>query len=479
VFRIESQREQWPHRVQALHRLAEPQPQDSTGTSGTTFTDSTSTSSTSGMMLNQMRNDWAGSLLGESDGKPYNFGGSGEGSRDVAKGGDSSSYDCTGVVGDVKSIYEGKDPYNNYAKDNTGERFNTTSDMEASGFKPGAVPGQFNIGINPNPGSSGHASGQLPSGENFESSSSDGVEFGSGARSVTDKPFTQQWHMPGTNLPPQSQGAVPVENLLLPKTSARPKKPGGLYDSYVNDTGLNFPGKTVVDFNDPQWQTKTNWDGTRYDADGSPVFPFVPFDDRAKGKPYFISPEYGHPKGWLGSPDYIEHRQTCPTCSAGQRHAPVSRRRQAIAEHPSRQFIHKLMQHIEDNGWHGVTLKEHPGDAPKSGYMVSLKGREQNFPIDELSGQKLLDYIKENHELINSDPENYLGGWLESNKWYNDVSHHHHRDKGLFPAATDAFRNDQLALYDLDNDQGIDTEEAGWMTGAPWKVGHYDFPQGP
>lgn len=148
--------------------------------------------------------------------------------------------------------------------------------------------------------------------------------------------------------------------------------------------------------------------------------------------------------------------------------------RQAVPEHPSRKWLHDLMDHIEGNGWGGMTIKDNPGDAPGSGYMVSLKGKEQNFPINDLSGKKMLDYIRENHDVINSDPSHYLGGWLEANRWYNDVSHHHNRDKGLLPAATDAFKNNQLALYDLDNDKAIDTEEAGWMTGAPWKVGHHD-----
>jgi hypothetical protein len=125
-------------------------------------------------------------------------------------------------------------------------------------------------------------------------------------------------------------GQRPTSRGLRQFMGSQQPKNRGLYDHYVNDTGPNFPGKTVVDFTDPQWQTKTNWDGSRYDADGSPVFPFVPHSDRVKGEPYFISPEHAHPKGWYGSPDYIEHRQTCPTCSTGQRHAPVSRRQ---AEH--------------------------------------------------------------------------------------------------------------------------------------------------
>ena len=146
--------------------------------------------------------------------------------------------------------------------------------------------------------------------------------------------------------------------------------------------------------------------------------------------------------------------------------------RHAVPEHPSRKYLDDLMRHVEENGWAGMTVKEHPGDAPGSGYMVSIKGTEKKIPMDELSGQALREFLEKHHADINADPENYMGGWQEGRDWYNDVSHRHDRDKGLFPAAKDAFQNDQLAMYDLDNDRVIGTDEAGWMTGAPWIVGH-------
>lgn len=146
--------------------------------------------------------------------------------------------------------------------------------------------------------------------------------------------------------------------------------------------------------------------------------------------------------------------------------------RLAVPEHPSRQYLHKLMEHIEENGWGGMTIKEVPGDGPKSGYMVSLKGTENKIPLDELSGKSLKEFMEKWHDTINADPEHYMGGWQEGRNWYNDVSRRHDENKGLFPAAKDAFQNDQLALYDAGNDKVIGTDEAGWMTGAPWIVGH-------
>lgn len=459
--------------------------------SGTTFTDSTGNSSSNGaldafaagtaMGIGYGRNDTATQVAQDAAGNRYEFGGSGPGSTNVTKGTPAKSWDCSGIAGDMYDAYTGRGQGKEYTTDASGQRMNTTSDFGAMGFEKGYQPGAFNIGVDNRPGASGHMVSELPNGAHVESSGPDGVEYGSGARSVNDPMFNQQWHLPGSgefdsNAANAASSAIKNSYRHYAKGERRP------YSSYLDDWDQpKLPGQIAINFQDPNWKTQSNWDGTRYDADGSPVFPSVSIRDRIDGKPYVAAPPHGHEQGWWGSPDQIEHYQTCPTCSNNQRHAPYKkpRRRRAISEHPSREFLHKLMQHIEDNGWQGVTLKEHPGDAPKSGYMVSLRGREQNFPIDELSGQKLLDYIKDNHELINSDPENYLGGWLESNRWYNDVSHRHHRDKGLLPAATDAFRNDQLALYDLDNDQAIDTDEAGWMTGAPWKVGHYDLPQGP
>lgn len=154
-------------------------------------------------------------------------------------------------------------------------------------------------------------------------------------------------------------------------------------------------------------------------------------------------------------------------------HRAATLHRHAVPEHPSRKYLDDLMRHIEENGWGGMTVKEHPGDAPGSGYMVSLKGTEHKIPLDELSGSALKEFLEKHHDLINAHPEHYMGGWQEGRDWYNDVSRRHDQDKGLVPAARDAFQNDQLALYDLGNDKVIDTDEAGWMTGAPWKVGHH------
>jgi cell wall-associated NlpC family hydrolase len=141
------------------------------------------------------RDQKAESIAQSAAGKPYEYGGSGPGSLN-AKGQPASSWDCSGLVGDMYSATMGLDPNAKQTTDSQGNRFNTTSDMAGMGFERGSQPGTFNIGLNPNAGASGHVDAQLPSGQRAESSGHDGVEYGSGARAITDKPFTQQWHLP-------------------------------------------------------------------------------------------------------------------------------------------------------------------------------------------------------------------------------------------------------------------------------------------
>lgn len=145
--------------------------------------------------------------------------------------------------------------------------------------------------------------------------------------------------------------------------------------------------------------------------------------------------------------------------------------RQAIPEHIDRKWKNDAMQAVEDSGWQGLTLHDRPGDAPQHGYMVSIPGHEEHHPMDELSGETLGDYGDRKRDIINEDG-NYQGGWAESRDWYNDVSRNYN---DLWHADKAAFQGDQLALYDIDRDRSFDTDEAGWMTGAPWIVGGKDL----
>jgi hypothetical protein len=142
--------------------------------------------------------DAAKNFANSAAGNPYDFGGSGPDSTNAQTGKPATSWDCSGIAGDLTSIYKGQSP-SGTATDSTGTRFNTQTDFGKEGFEPGYEAGSFNIGVNPSPGSSGHMVAELPDGTGVESASSKGVQAGDGARSVSDPMFSQQWHMPGTS----------------------------------------------------------------------------------------------------------------------------------------------------------------------------------------------------------------------------------------------------------------------------------------
>ena len=146
------------------------------------------------------------------DGQPYEYGGNGpNGPTNTVTGQPSQNYDCSSLTGDVYNALTGKGTGQGHqTTDNSGKKvdFTTTTDMPSLGFKPGTQPGAFNVGVNPQPGASGHTSGEL-GGVGFESSGTDGGEYGSGARSVNS--FPQQWHLPGTS----STWSQPVHNQVM------------------------------------------------------------------------------------------------------------------------------------------------------------------------------------------------------------------------------------------------------------------------
>lgn len=116
----------------------------------------------------------------------------------------------------------------------------------------------------------------------------------------------------------------------------------------------------------------------------------------------------------------------------------------------------------------GFTLHDHIGDAPTNGYMVSLdKNTEDKMPMAQLTPQHIQDFVTKNARSL-QDPDSYLGGWLDNGNFYLDVSHHFN---DLSRAANQAAGASQLGIYDLGKGRTIDTDEAGWMTGAPGIVG--------
>jgi hypothetical protein len=128
-------------------------------------------------------------------GKPYDYGGMGEGVHNPATGGPGTGHDCSGYIADIANAMSGQ-PTGTRPTDSSGGQFNTTSDMSEFGFQPGNVPGAFNIGVNPSAGEEGHMAGTMPDGTNVESNGTNGVQYGGAAAGADHPQFSDKWHLP-------------------------------------------------------------------------------------------------------------------------------------------------------------------------------------------------------------------------------------------------------------------------------------------
>lgn len=119
-------------------------------------------------------------------GQPYGYGGYG----DAAHGG---LYDCSGFMSALYGVMTGK------ALPGQARFFSTTSDFASLGFIPEdrPHPGNFEIGVNPQPGMSGHMAGTLPSGVNVESGgAADKTQYGGQAAGAWNPEFSQHYYLP-------------------------------------------------------------------------------------------------------------------------------------------------------------------------------------------------------------------------------------------------------------------------------------------
>ncbi len=109
-------------------------------------------------------------------GKPYQYGGTGD-----------PSWDCSGFVGGVWAILNGKTPNARY--------FNTESDFNKFGFLEGqGGPNDLSIGVERGGGGPNSHMAMTIGDLNAEASGSDGVEVGPGAQGAADFPL--RWHYP-------------------------------------------------------------------------------------------------------------------------------------------------------------------------------------------------------------------------------------------------------------------------------------------
>ena len=110
-----------------------------------------------------------------------------------------------------------------------------------------------------------------------------------------------------------------------------------------------------------------------------------------------------------------------------------------------------------ENG--GSTMNPVTGDVPTSGYVVSMAGNEQTYKlfgndvVKEILISGAVDlYLKENVVEL-SNPENYLGSWIDDGMLYLDISRVYESEHD---ALREAVTNGQKAYYDLDNAKTIE-----------------------
>lgn len=90
------------------------------------------------------------------------------------------------------------------------------------------------------------------------------------------------------------------------------------------------------------------------------------------------------------------------------------------------------------------------GATPKTGYMVSVKDILK-MPLDlwlELEDQASIDAYTE----IASKIDGYVGGWIDNNNIYIDIAANIQDKEKALQAAK---RNEQLAIYDIENGSSI------------------------
>ena len=110
-----------------------------------------------------------------------------------------------------------------------------------------------------------------------------------------------------------------------------------------------------------------------------------------------------------------------------------------------------------ENG--GATMNVVTGVVPTSGYVVSMQGHEQTFPLfgNDVVKEILISgavklYLEENIvEFVYA--ENFLGSWIDDGLLYLDISN-------VYESEHDALRmavaNKQLAYYDISNAKTIE-----------------------
>lgn len=252
------------------------------------------------------------------------------------------------------------------------------------------------------------------------------------------------------------------------------KNPGGDFDAYENQRAQNkaLPGA-------PQWPQPSYEESDMW-ADANPFAPAsgdesrtpiprpkrdvpnemrnppVPADNIPDAKPTFNDQVGPSPQGVPSGGGNLQPQVPMKPKKDVMAHARevIAFAKQAISD--TTQLGDDAWNHAVTQDYPGVTVKDKVGDAPTSGYMVSHPDTEEKVPFSQMMPHDISDYATRHENLIDA-PGNYLGGWEDGGQWYNDVSQN---IVNPWDAAQTAENSNQLAIYDLNSDQAVDTDAA-------------------
>ncbi|NQT22344.1 MAG: hypothetical protein HQ579_02780 [Candidatus Omnitrophica bacterium] len=116
----------------------------------------------------------------------------------------------------------------------------------------------------------------------------------------------------------------------------------------------------------------------------------------------------------------------------------------------------RLTALIEKKG--GFSYQPNFHTSPKDGYMVSpYKDREKVVSTKGITPNNLVDYVLDNQDLF-QNRDHYFGAWKDEDSVYFDVSVKHEDKETAFIYAK---KHEQLAIYDIKNNDSIYLEKEG------------------
>ena len=124
-----------------------------------------------------------------------------------------------------------------------------------------------------------------------------------------------------------------------------------------------------------------------------------------------------------------------------------------------------MLHELTRNG--GFSFHDHPGDGPKSGYMVALPGAEDIHTLQDV--RKRPDIVADYLDLHKDDlaqPNRHFGGWVHRGKVFFDVSEHTHDANAAKELAK---QHGQLAYYDLGTGQSVFVSKEAFLAAGGWR----------